>query len=136
MNNTRFATAIHILTLLAKQPEEWLSSDYIAGSISINPVVVRKELIVLNGVGLTISKKGKEGGVQLAKPTNEILLSDIYIAVKNHEILGKKNQHPNPKCPVGRQINDTLSELYQTTDHLVINSLEQITLEDFCHRIK
>ncbi|RYG26691.1 MAG: transcriptional regulator, partial [Chitinophagaceae bacterium] len=38
MNNTRFATVIHILTLLAKSRDQWLSSDRIANSISINPV--------------------------------------------------------------------------------------------------
>lgn len=44
MNNTRFATAIHIMTLLAESPQDWLTSEWIAGSININPVIVRKEL--------------------------------------------------------------------------------------------
>ncbi|MFC3160874.1 hypothetical protein ACFOEQ_22685 [Chryseobacterium arachidis] len=46
MNNTRFATAIHIMTLLAESPQEWLTSEWMAGSININPVIVRKELSV------------------------------------------------------------------------------------------
>ncbi len=136
MNNTRFATAIHILTLLATYPEEWLSSDYIAGSININPVVVRKELLVLNKAGLIISKKGKEGGVQLAKPGNQILLSDIYNAVKNTEVLGKRNQHTNPKCPIGKQINNKLKDLYLETDMLLYNALAQKTLAGFCRTFK
>ena len=40
LNNLRFATAIHILVLLEKNPEVWMSSEYIAGSINVNPVVV------------------------------------------------------------------------------------------------
>lgn len=44
LNNLRFATAIHILILLEKNPEVWMSSEYIAGSINVNPVVVRKEI--------------------------------------------------------------------------------------------
>lgn len=39
MNNTRFATIVHILTLLAKFPDQWLNSDWIAESISINPAI-------------------------------------------------------------------------------------------------
>jgi transcriptional regulator, BadM/Rrf2 family len=134
MNNTRFATALHILTLLASYPEEWLSSDYIAGSININPVMVRKELIFLNDAGLVESKKGKEGGVRLAKTADSILLSDVLRVVKNSEVLGKKNQKPNSNCPIGRQINDKLDELFSATDELVNQSLSAITLTDFCHR--
>jgi DNA-binding IscR family transcriptional regulator len=52
MNNTRFATAIHIMTLLAKSPQDWLPSEWIAGSININPVIVRKEISVLREAGL------------------------------------------------------------------------------------
>ena len=52
MNNTRFATAIHIMTLLAESPQDWLTSEWIAGSININPVIVRKELGVLREAGL------------------------------------------------------------------------------------
>ncbi|MBL7878738.1 MAG: Rrf2 family transcriptional regulator, partial [Chryseobacterium gambrini] len=67
MNNTRFATAIHIMTLLTESPQDWLTSEWIAGSININPVIVRKELGVLREAGLITSRQGKEGGSQLAK---------------------------------------------------------------------
>ncbi len=131
MNNTRFATAIHILTLLASEPEKWLSSEFIAGSINLNPVVVRKELAVLNEVGIVVSKKGKEGGVQLSRPCHGILLSEIYLAVKNTEVLGKKNLKPNPKCPIGMKMNGNLEALFSETDLLVIDSLKRKTLGDF-----
>lgn len=131
MNNTRFATALHILTLLAHKPEEWLSSDYIAGSICINPVMVRKELAVLNEAGLVVSRKGKEGGSRLSRPDGEISLTAIYLAVKNSEVLGKKNRNTNPLCPVGRQINARLNDLYADTDRLITAYLERRTLNDF-----
>lgn len=136
MNNTRFATAIHILTILAVEADEWLNSDYIAGSINVNPVIVRKELTALNEAGLVISKKGKEGGVRLAKASDSILLADIYHAVKNSEVLGKKNQNPNPRCPVGRQINDKLGSLFLETDQLVSSTLKEKTLADFSGQFK
>lgn len=131
MNNTRFATEIHILTLLAYEKGQWLSSDKIAGSININPVIVRKELSVLHEAGLVVSCKGKEGGSRLGRECSKIFLSDIYRIVKNSEVLGKKNSHTNPKCPVGRQINDNLERLFRQADERIVNFLEGISLEDF-----
>ena len=52
MNNTRFATAVHILSVMAVCPNEWLTSEVIAGSANVNPVVVRKEILVLKEAGL------------------------------------------------------------------------------------
>lgn len=72
MNNTRFATAIHIMTLLAKSPQDWLSSEWIAGSININPAIVRKEISVLREGGLIVSKQGKEGGASFLKMQNQL----------------------------------------------------------------
>ncbi len=51
MNNARFQISVHILTLLAKAEGEALSSELIAGSININPVLVRKEISVLRKAG-------------------------------------------------------------------------------------
>ncbi|MGI9582511.1 Rrf2 family transcriptional regulator [Chryseobacterium sp. RRHN12] len=131
MNNTRFATAVHIMTLLAKSPQEWLTSDWMAGSINVNPVIIRKEISVLREAGLIISRQGKEGGSQLAKEADMITISEIYKAVKNTEVLGKKNQNPNPACSVGKEINIHLNTLFEETDHLVINFLGDKSLQEF-----
>lgn len=131
MNNTRFATAIHILTILAKYPTEWLNSDWIAESININPVIVRKELGALQERGWVTSRKGKEGGTMLNVKSDQITLADIYRTVKNSEVLGKKNLSPNPKCPVGKDINQKLDTLSVETDELVMTSLHGKTLKDF-----
>lgn len=131
MNNTRFATALHILTLLADGQGEWKSSDWIAGSINVNPVVVRKELAVLIQVGLVMSKKGKEGGSALAKNSSEITLDEIYAAVKNSDVLGKRNMHTNPKCPIGKDINAKLDVLFASVDQSVLNELKGRTLDSF-----
>lgn len=131
MNNTRFATAIHIMTLLAKSPQEWLTSEWMAGSININPVIVRKEISVLREAGLIASRQGKDGGSQLAKSAGQISISEIYRAVKNTEVLGKKNQNPNPACSVGKEINDHLNTLFEETDHLVTQFLGDKSLKEF-----
>jgi len=134
MNNVQFATAIHILTLLATT-EEHLSSAYIAGSININPAMVRKSLSVLSSQGLVETREGKGGGASLAKPADQILLSAVYAVINTAPLLGKTNQ-PNPDCLVGRQINSHLLDLYREADQALINKLGTITLADFCNRFK
>ena len=136
MNNTRFSTAVHILTLLAKSPGDWLTSDWIAGSININPVIVRKEISVLRNAGLVISKQGKEGGAKLAKSPGNITLADILKAINDNDLMGKKNQNPNPDCSVGKLINTELDQLYTEVDKQVEHFLESKSLKEFCENFK
>lgn len=133
MNNVRFATALHILTLLHLQPGELLPSEYIAGSINLNPAMVRKELSNLRNFGLVESKEGKGGGSTLAKPATEILISDIYQAVRQNALLGRSND-PNPACPIGKQINVKLEELYAEAELTVLQKLGKKTLADFANQ--
>ncbi|RRB01068.1 Rrf2 family transcriptional regulator [Larkinella rosea] len=131
MTNSRFSIAIHILTLLAKAGPEWVSSDYLAGSVNINPVLIRKEVSNLRKKGLIISKEGKNGGSSLAKPAEKILLSEVYQAVRPASLLGQTRNSPNPDCPVGRQINSHLDTLFQTAENAMISQLHQTTLAEF-----
>lgn len=131
MSNSRFAISLHILTLLDLAGDELQSSEWIAGSININPVLVRKELSNLRQHGLVESKEGKNGGVYLAKPANKIHLSEIYEAVKQESALGTKRNDPNPKCPVGKQINKHLDALYNEVEDVLIHKLGKKTLAEF-----
>jgi len=134
MNNTRFATIVHILTLLAKAPEQWLSSDWMAASIQINPVIVRKELSELQDQGWVQSRKGKEGGYKLQVNSNEISFAAIYMIVKKSDVLGKKNQNPNPKCPIGKSFNQELEHLFVEIDATLLAVLENRTLASFAQK--
>ncbi|PPK86122.1 BadM/Rrf2 family transcriptional regulator [Neolewinella xylanilytica] len=134
MNNGRFATALHLLTLLRLNRGELLSSDYMAGSVNVNPAVVRKELSNLRDHGLVTSKEGRGGGYSLGKPATQIHLSEVYQLVNDTHVLGRSNE-PNPECPVGRQINGHLQELYCRADEALLNQLGQLTLEDFGRKL-
>lgn len=134
MNNVQFATAIHILTMLARTNES-LSSVYIGGSININAAMVRKSLSVLAARGLVETREGKGGGASLARSADKIWLSDIYRAVNDAHLLGKLN-NPNPECNTGEQINGHLTDLFNEADQALIAKLSQITLADFCKKFK
>ena len=131
MNNSRFSIAIHILTLLHQEKGALVSSDYLAGSININPVLVRKELSNLAKAGLVTSKEGKNGGSYLAKAAEKITLDEVYKVVRQDYLLGQNKNTPNPQCPVGKQINGHLNTLYDKTEQVLIQSLATQTLADF-----
>ncbi|TLV02997.1 Rrf2 family transcriptional regulator [Dyadobacter luticola] len=134
MNSGRFAISVHILTLLTFSEDEWTPSEHLAGSININPVLVRKELANLRARGLVISKEGKAGGSKLAKPAEQIFMSDVYESVRQKELLGKAANSPNPDCEVGQKINEHLDFLNDRAEQTMIASLSSISLRDFCDR--
>ncbi|MCF0055583.1 Rrf2 family transcriptional regulator [Dyadobacter sp. CY356] len=134
MSNGKFAISVHILTLLASEPGVYCSSEYLSGSININPVLVRKELVNLRNHGLVISKEGKSGGSTLAKPAELIAMADIYEAVREKQFLGKSINEPNPACNIGRQINEHLDELYLASERVLMQSLENMTLAEFLQK--
>ena len=139
MNTNRLSISIHILTLLAMSKKEnigFVSSEYVASSININPVIVRKEIANLKRHGLVASKEGKFGGSALAKDASSITMAEIYEIVINHDVLGKNISNPNPDCPVGRQINSHLGRLFDETERFLLASLSATTLEEFCSRFE
>ncbi len=131
MNNGRFSIALHILVLLDKAKGDLLSSEYLAGSININPAMVRKELINLRNHGFVQSKEGKNGGSSLARSAKDITLGLVYESVKQSSFLGYQKNVPNPLCPVGREINTHLDNLYNDTEKVLIEQLSKQTLADF-----
>ena len=136
MNNGRFSISLHILTLLEMLSDELLTSDYIAGSININPVLVRKEISNLKKHGLVESKEGKAGGYALAKPARQIRLSDVYQAVRQTPLLGTAKNSPNPSCVVGKQINKHLNDLYTDAEKALTQRLGKTSLLDFVKQFK
>ncbi|MDE1190606.1 MAG: Rrf2 family transcriptional regulator [Arachidicoccus sp.] len=135
MSNTKFATYLHILTLMAKEGDIYLSSEYLSSSINIHPVIIRKNLSELRSSGLIESKEGKTGGSKLARPAKKIKLSEIYNLVNDNSALGKSNT-PNPACNVGKQINKHLEQLYETVDKKIIKALGKESLQDFANKFK
>lgn len=133
MNNGRFATALHILTLLEIKKDELLSSEFIANSINVNPAVIRKEIGNLRAHGFIESKEGKGGGYSLGKPASQIHLSDVYKSVNDSPLLGRTND-PNPDCPVGKQINGHLNDLFTVAEDALLRQIGKITVKDFAKK--
>ena len=93
--NTRFAIAVHLLTLLANSGDEPVGSDVAAASIGANPVHVRRVVAYLRRADLVTSKAGVGGGIQLAYEPADISLTEVWDAVDNklNGTLCSENHH-------------------------------------------
>ena len=106
--SSRFTLAVHILICIDTFKDEYkVTSDFLAGSTNINPVMVRRLLGQLKKAGMIDVMRGT-GGAVITKPLNEISFLDIYKAVEcvdNGELF-HFHENPNPTCPVGRNIHN------------------------------
>ena len=128
--NTRFAVAVHILTLLEQQRGEPVASEYIAGSVNTNPSLVRRLVGMLTKAGLTNSQLGTGGGTLLARSANKITLLDVYHAVDEGELFAMHRERPNPACPIGRNIQSALETHFATASRALEEELRQVTIAD------
>lgn len=131
MISGKFAITLHILTLLSKFPEEYLSSEFLAGSMNINPVLVRKEIANLKKHKIVESREGKYGGTRLCRPAKEINLKDIFCLTFESVSFGYSKNTPNPDCPVGKKINQNLEALYKDINKDISSKLSAVSLLDF-----
>ena len=100
-----------------------------AGSVNVNPVIIRKTLGQLKKAGLVRVEAGV-GGASLAKPPEEITLLDIFRAVEpKEEPLFHFHENPNPACPVGREVHGILSGYLDAAALAMENQLRAVTLQ-------
>ncbi|MGN0837944.1 MAG: Rrf2 family transcriptional regulator [Pyramidobacter sp.] len=108
--STKFTIAIHILTAAEYfKDTRKVTSAFLAGSIGCNPVIVRNIMLQLQSAGIIDVKRGP-GGIAIKRPLSEITFLDIYRAVEtgSGEDLFHFHEHPNPACPVGKNIHKAL----------------------------
>ncbi|HEM4634470.1 TPA: Rrf2 family transcriptional regulator [Streptococcus suis] len=131
--SSRFTIASHILVLLALEGEkEKQTSTSIAGSVGVNPVIIRNILSQLKEAGLVEVARGV-GGARLAQAPDQITLLYVYQAV---ELFGEKGQlfafheQPNPNCQVGRNIHPLLDSRLENAQSAMENELAKTRLAD------
>ena len=134
MISGKFAITIHILTLLSKFTDEFLSSEFISSSINMHPVLVRKEIANLKKNNIVESKEGKNGGIKLAVASKNISLDAIFKMTFETISLGFSKNEPNPSCTVGKQIHKNLENLYEDLNNKISLQLMDISLEDFASK--
>lgn len=99
--SSRFTIAIHILICIEIfKDERKITSEFLASSVNVNPVVIRRLLQQLKA-GKIVNVTRGSGGAEIAKPINEVTLLDIYNAVECVEDgeLFHFHENPNNLCP-------------------------------------
>ena len=130
--SSRFTLAIHIFACIDTFGNEYkVTSDFLAGSTGVNPVIIRKILGQLKGAGLIDVARGT-GGTTFTKPLDEITFLDIYNAVEcveNGELF-HFHENPSTDCPVGKNIHYILDEKLLRAQNALERELAAITLAD------
>jgi len=134
--NSRFAVAVHVLTLMAWSGEEPLKSEQVAESVNTNPVVIRRMLCELAEAGLVVSQTGSLGGSRLANDPAKTTLLDVYQALECGGVFSLHRQPPSRDCPVGVNIETVLGDVLLEVDAAVEAVLAKITISDVVQRLK
>lgn len=129
-SSSRFAVALHVLTLLETEGGRPVTSEYIATSVNTNPGFIRRILSMLAKAGLVRSQLGAGGGALLARSASRIRLLDVYAAVESDGLLALHHAPPSPRCPVGRHIQGSLRTVFGRAEGALKRELAQLTVAD------
>ena len=130
--SSRFTIGLHILTAIDIFHNDYkVTSEFLAGSIQTNPVVVRRILGQLKKAGLIESSQGV-AGITIPKPLDQITFYDVYTAVEPVEEgdLFRFHDSPNPDCPVGRNIHRLLDGKLREIQNAMEEKMRRYTLAD------
>lgn len=134
--SSRLTIATHILLCIEIFKDKYkVTSNFLAGSINVNPVIIRNILGLLSSAELVEIKAGV-GGAFLKKSPNEITLLDIFKAVEKKETLFHFHENPNPNCPVGRNVHAVMDSKLDNIQNALENELSKITLSQLITETK
>lgn len=130
--SSRFTIAMHMLMcILTADDGVKVTSDFLAGSIGVNPVIIRNLLSKLKRAGIIDVKRGT-GGAALVMAPEEITFYDVFVALDcvDNISMFHFHQNPNPNCFVGRNIHDILDDKLDRIQTAMECELKAITLAD------
>lgn len=136
--SSRFTIAIHMMTCMETFKEDYkITSDFLASSINVNPVIIRRILSQLKDAGLIEVKRGT-GGASVTKPLEEITFFDVYRAVEciEENTLFHFHENPDLNCAVGRNIHNILDEKLLRVQEAMERELQSITMADVMEDMK
>lgn len=131
----RMPVAVHIMLCIAKFDGVFkTTSTFLASSVNVNPVIIRKTFGQLKAAGLVDVAAGV-GGAKLTKAPQDITLQDLFQAVEEDEDLFHIQDNPNPQCPVGRNIHRVLGSRLSMVKSHMLDDFSRITLADLLEDI-
>ena len=134
---SRFTVAVHTLLVIHYfEGKEKTTSEFIAASVNVNPVVIRRTLLSLKAAGIVEVKAGS-GGASIAKDLKGITLFDVYRAVDSVDgDIFHFHENPNPACAVGKNIHAVLDTHLADAQRALENELKKVTLYDLTQELQ
>ena len=136
---SRFTIAVHVITAIEYFKDmDRVNSEFLAGSVGVNPVIIRTVISKLREAGILKTQRGSSGA-QLAKPLDQITFYDVYKAVDSvdkEEGLFHFHEQPNPNCPVGRNIHKAMDEKLKEVQSAMEDKLKKTTIADIAEDIR
>ncbi len=123
--NTRFATGLHTLVLLARNPEQLQSSETIAGKLQTNAVVIRRILAQLQEASLVRNQKGPSGGSQLVRAAGDITLADVYQAIQQPSLFHDAAVRGAEAKKLTTELRTVLTE----AEDAMLDALRQVSIQ-------
>lgn len=134
--SSRLPIAVHTLLVIEVfKKQKKITSDFIAGSVGVNPVIIRNILGQLKTAGL-IEVAAGIGGAKLTKLPEDITLLDVFRAVEVDEELFHFHEHPNPECPVGKNINHILEGKLDNVKKVAERELSNTNLQSLLNNLR
>jgi len=127
MNFTKTTSyAISVLSYLARHEGEKYSAKKLNEILKIPWPYLRQLLTNLSKSGFIFSTQGRNGGFQLRKASNQIILAEIIDSVEGLDVLGTCIMGFE-KCPFNHTC--AMHEVWEDTRASILNVLNNTTLE-------
>lgn len=128
--SSRFTIAIHLLTCIAFFKDKKITSDFLALSINVNPVTIRRILKQLQVANIITVARGNTGNIKLNKTPQDISFYDIYNAIDNtNQNLFNFHKNPNLDCPIGKNIHKLLDNKLLKIQNTLHQCMQNTTLK-------
>lgn len=136
--SSRLTVAVHVLLCIEVfKDQRKVTSDFLASSVNVNSVVIRRILQQLKKAGIVRVTRGS-GGADTARPLKEITLLDLYHAVEcvDGEGLFHFHEDPNSLCPVGQNIHAVLDGRLEEVQAAMEREMNSVTMQDIFNDAK
>jgi len=123
------------MALLGSDMDHEKTSDWMATSIGVNPVIVRNMTGMLRRAGLVRTHRGV-AGAHASKPLSEITLLEVFKAVEAESEIFSIHPRPSGDCPIGCHIKVTLEHAFGGAQTAMEEQLARVTMEDILRDLR
>ena len=126
----RYTIAVKALAWLS-QSGSICSSAAIAVQVNSHAAFLRRVMATLVNAGMVEAKEGRDGGYSLKLPPEQILLADVYLAIKGDCAEAEAGSELELDCgEAGERFELTLSKIMVEAEQRMLEHLQQFSIAD------